>query len=122
MNLDFGRCVIAGGWWAMLVLLTTLTLARRADSQRDQSISMLNHLLEEDQSLDECSTALERVRHLERRTFAPYPPDIKGSWVSQQYISFHYYSYSYYCYYFSYSIISMKVNRFLLLLYGFDRL
>ena len=48
-------------------------------------ILLMNNLLDElDDSLPECSAAFRRVQDAERAAHSPYPPDIKGSWVSQE--------------------------------------
>ena len=47
-----------------------------------------SNLLADDDSLDGCDASLQRLRDRERHTHAPYPPDFKGSWVSQQYVDF----------------------------------
>jgi len=43
-----------------------------------------SNMLADDDSLNECDASLQRLRDRERHTHAPYPPDFKGSWVSQQ--------------------------------------
>ena len=37
-----------------------------------------------DQSIPECSAAFQRIQDQERLAYAPYPPDFKGTWVSQE--------------------------------------
>ena len=46
--------------------------------------NVLNNLLAQDDSMTECSAAFHKVQENERLSYAPYPPDMKGSWVSQE--------------------------------------
>jgi hypothetical protein len=48
-------------------------------------ILLMNNLLDElDDSLPQCSAAFRRVQEGERAAHSSYPPDVKGSWVSQE--------------------------------------
>jgi hypothetical protein len=60
------------------------------DTNRIRPLTMNNFLTAAsaaanmDQSIPECSAAFQRIQDQERLAYAPYPPDFKGTWVSQE--------------------------------------
>lgn len=70
------------GRYTAIVSIILLAITNHVNGGRMRTI--LNNVLVQDDSLPECSTTFQRLQDEERLAHSPYPPDMKGSWVSQE--------------------------------------
>lgn len=72
----------------MLVVLAVCSVSGNRSRPRTRPDDIfMNSLLELDESMPECSAAFRRVQQGERDAHSSYPPDLRGLWVSQEYVS-----------------------------------